>query len=93
LADIHGNGDALRAVLADLDERGGADRILVLGDVVLLGPDPGKVVELLMARDAVGVYGNADRFLLDTNWRAFEPQSEEGEADRTLCLWALKQLT
>jgi len=25
LADIHGNGDALRAVLADLDERGGAD--------------------------------------------------------------------
>jgi len=25
LADIHGNGDALCAVLADLDERGGAD--------------------------------------------------------------------
>lgn len=92
LADIHGNGDALRAVLADLDARGGADRILVLGDVVLLGPDPGKVVELLMARDAVAVYGNVDRFLLDTNWRAFEPQSEEDEADRTLCLWALKQL-
>jgi len=44
LANIHGNGEALRAVLADLDEHGGADRIFVLGDVVLPGPDPGEVV-------------------------------------------------
>ena len=29
LADIHGNGEALRAVLADLDAHGGADRLLV----------------------------------------------------------------
>jgi putative phosphoesterase len=92
LADVHGNGDALRAVLDGLDERGGADRILILGDIVLLGPDPGKVVELLMARDAVGVYGNTDRFLLNTDWSAFEPQSEEDQADQALCLWALQQL-
>ena len=92
LSDVHGNGDALRAVLADLDERSGADRILALGDIVLLGPDPGEVVALLMARDAVGVYGNMDRFLLDTDWRAFEPRSEEDEADRDLCLWALQRL-
>lgn len=92
LADVHGNGDALRAVLADLDERGGADRILILGDIVLLGPDPGEVVGLLMARDAVGVYGNTDRFLLNTDWSACEPQSEEDRADRELCLWVLKQL-
>jgi putative phosphoesterase len=92
LADVHGNGDALRAVLADLDERGGADRILILGDIMLLGPDPGQVVGLLMARDAVGIYGNTDQFLLHTDWPAFEPQSEEDRADRTLCLWALKQL-
>jgi putative phosphoesterase len=92
LADIHGNGDALRAVLADIDKRGDADRLLVLGDVVLLGPDPGEVVELLMARDAVGVYGNIDRFLLNTNWHTFEPHGEEDEADRALSLWALEQL-
>ena len=92
LADIHGNGEALRAVMADLDGRGGADRLLVLGDVVLLGPDPGEVVELLMARDATGVYGNTDRFLLITDWRAFEPRGEEDRADRALCLWALERL-
>ncbi|MGD2147629.1 MAG: metallophosphoesterase, partial [Anaerolineae bacterium] len=34
LADIHGNGSALRAVLADLDRQGGADCLLVLGDIV-----------------------------------------------------------
>ena len=92
LADFHGNGDALRAVLADLDERGGADRLLTLGDIVLLGPDPGDVVELLMARDAIGIYGNVDRFLLETDWCAFEPRNEEDEADQALCLWALERL-
>jgi putative phosphoesterase len=93
LADLHGNGDALRAVLADLDGCGGADRLLVLGDIVLLGPDPDQVVELLTARDGIGVYGNTDRFLLDTDWPAFQPQSEEDEADRALCVWALDQLS
>jgi len=92
LADVHGNGDGLRAVLADLDERGGADRLLLLGDIVLLGPDPGEVVELLMARNAIGVYGNIDRFLLATDWHAFEPRNEEEQADRALCLWALERL-
>jgi putative phosphoesterase len=93
LADLHGNGDALRAVLADLDECGGVDRLLVLGDIVLLGPDPGQVVELLMARDGIGVYGNTDRFLLDTDWPVFQPQSKEDEADRALSVWALDRLS
>jgi putative phosphoesterase len=92
LADIHGNVDALRAVLADIDKRG-ADQFLVMGDIVLLGPDPREVVELLMARDAIGIYGNIDRFLLNTDWHAFEPQSGEDEADRDLCLWALERLS
>jgi putative phosphoesterase len=92
LADIHGNGEALRAVLSNLDEYGGADRLLVLGDIVLLGPDPGEVVALLMTRDAIGVCGNTDRFLLDIEWSAFEPQGESDRADRALCTWALKQI-
>ncbi|NLF00937.1 MAG: hypothetical protein GX601_08155 [Anaerolineales bacterium] len=47
LADIHGNGQALRAVLADLDRLGGADHVLVLGDIALLGPQPAEVAALL----------------------------------------------
>ncbi len=92
LADIHGNGEALRAVLTDLDERGGVDRILVLGDIAILGPDPGEVVGLLMERDAVGVYGNTDCFLLSVDWSRFDPQNEEEQADQALCLWALERL-
>jgi len=92
LADVHGNGEALHAVLADVARRGGADHLLVLGDIALLGPDPGEVVELLLAWDAIAVFGNADRFLLDTDWRTLEPEGEEERADRALCLWALGRL-
>ena len=92
LADVHGNGEALRAVLADLDQHGGADQLLFLGDLVLTGPDPGEVVELLMSQGAAAVYGNADQFLLDTNWHAFEPQTDEERADRALCLWVFERL-
>jgi putative phosphoesterase len=92
LADVHGNASALRAVLADLDIQGGADQLLVLGDIVLLGPDPAEAVEHLMERGAIGVYGNTDRFLLDTDWSAFEPESEEERADQALCLWVLARL-
>jgi len=92
LADVHANAEALRAVLADLDRCGGADRLLVAGDVALLGPDPQEVIELLMAREATAVRGNTDHFLFNTNWRAFEPEDEEGKADRALRLWTLEQL-
>jgi putative phosphoesterase len=92
LADIHGNVSALRAVLADLGSQGGADQLLVLGDIVLLGPDPAEVVQHLMEQQAIGVYGNTDRFLLDRDWSAFEPESEEQRADQALCLWALERL-
>ena len=41
LADVHGNLDALRAVLRAL-ERHGVDRYLVAGDLVGYGPYPNK---------------------------------------------------
>jgi putative phosphoesterase len=92
LADIHGNASALRAVLADLDRQGGAGCLLVLGDIVLLGPDPAEVVERLMRRAALAVYGNVDLFLLDRDWVTFEVETEEDRADQALCLWALERL-
>ncbi|NLF02936.1 MAG: metallophosphoesterase family protein [Anaerolineales bacterium] len=93
LADIHGNGQALRAVLADLDGLGGADHVLVLGDVALLGPQPAEVVRLLLERGAIGVCGNHERFLFRFNWREAEPGNAEEVADRDLCLWTLGQLS
>ena len=46
IADIHGNDVALRAVLRDAD-RLDVDRWWALGDLVLFGPRPAEVLELL----------------------------------------------
>lgn len=59
LSDIHGNLEALDAVLGDAD-RAGADAIYSLGDVVGYGPDPAACVDAVRARAAVSLAGNHD---------------------------------
>lgn len=59
LTDIHGNREALEAVLADVSARG-CDAMAVLGDVVGYGPDPGWCVERIRALDCTVVQGNHD---------------------------------
>jgi diadenosine tetraphosphatase ApaH/serine/threonine PP2A family protein phosphatase len=60
LADIHSNLEAFQAVLRDLDERGGADEVWCLGDIVGYGPDPRECIKLLRRHHGVGVAGNHD---------------------------------
>lgn len=65
LSDIHGNGEALRAVLADIDhlqyERGArVDQVWCLGDVVGYGPEPGECVRRIRARADICIPGNHD---------------------------------
>ena len=69
LSDIHGNLEALRAVLHDAATR--SDGVLCLGDTVGYGADPEACVELLAERAGSIVAGNheygvADR--LDLTW-------------------------
>jgi putative phosphoesterase len=59
ISDLHGNLVALDAVLADIDRRG-IDRIVCLGDIVDLGPQPLEVVHRLRARGIPCVRGNHD---------------------------------
>lgn len=62
-SDIHANRAALLAVLADLAARGGADRIVILGDVVGYGPDPewcAERVAVLVEKGAICLLGNHD---------------------------------
>lgn len=69
LSDVHGNLEALRAVLDDLDGR--ADAILCLGDVVGYGASPSACVEVLAARAERIVAGNHEHAvadLLDIRW-------------------------
>ena len=69
LSDIHGNLEALEAVLADAEAR--TDVVLCLGDVVGYGADPEACMELIASRAAATVAGNHEHAvagLLDLDW-------------------------
>jgi predicted phosphodiesterase len=64
IADVHGNDVALRAVLADAAGLA-VDRWWVLGDLVLFGPRPAEVLDLLRGLPNVEMLrGNTDRYVL-----------------------------
>jgi putative phosphoesterase len=70
ISDIHGNSLALRAVLADLDAQRGDAHLIVLGDLVVYGPDPSGVLALLREREPVfHIGGNTDRYLVEGRYR------------------------
>ena len=58
VSDIHGNREALEAVLKDA--RGRYDRIVCLGDIVGYGADPNFVVDWARAKVSAIVRGNHD---------------------------------
>lgn len=62
LSDMHGNWEALRAVLAHC-QRKRYDRVLMLGDVVGYGAAPNQVVAALLGvrRPMVAIRGNHDK--------------------------------
>jgi predicted phosphodiesterase len=76
IADIHGNAVALDAALADI-ARAGSDRIICLGDVAALGPQPREVIGRLRTLGRPNVMGNADAELLDPS-----PADAEDETSR-----------
>jgi diadenosine tetraphosphatase ApaH/serine/threonine PP2A family protein phosphatase len=69
LSDVHGNLEALRAVLDDASPR--ADTVLCLGDIVGYGADPEACIDLVAERSQVVVGGNHERAvagLLALDW-------------------------
>jgi predicted phosphodiesterase len=77
ISDIHGNLEALQAVLADLDGAGITSAVS-LGDNVGYGPDPEEVVELLKMRGIPSLMGNHEMALADARLLAwFNPQAAE----------------
>lgn len=58
-SDIHGNAQALRAVLQDMADQGINERVC-LGDVVGYGASPGDCINLLMTHGIPCLQGNHD---------------------------------
>lgn len=63
LSDVHGNLLALDSCLTDLASQGGAEAIVVAGDLCLGGPKPKKVLQRLEEIGAACVRGNTDRYI------------------------------
>ena len=93
LADIHGNSLALRAVLADLAAVGGAEAVLILGDLAVFGPDPVGVLSLLKKFEtAYFVRGNTDRYLVESRY-PLQPHDQGWQAQILASFpWTARQL-
>src|SRR4029079_283592 len=96
LSDIHGNATALRAVLDDV-ARTRPDVILIAGDLVLNGAEPGEVIDVIRALDHRGtlvVQGNTDVAVADFDYAAAFPWMTDGVPDvfRAAAAWAHDEL-
>jgi putative phosphoesterase len=64
ISDLHGNLEALDAVLRDIDRASPAAKLVCAGDVVGYGPDPEACIARLREREAVCVMGNHEEMVL-----------------------------
>jgi predicted phosphodiesterase len=90
LADIHANALALEAVLGAVR---GVDGVLCLGDIVGVGPDPARCLDLVAEAGALCVIGDHDRTVLgeDTGKLVQAPELRDGTL-RTMDQLGLGQL-
>jgi predicted phosphodiesterase len=75
IADVHGNADALAAVLTDIDAQG-IGLTVNLGDCLSGALWPARTAEMLMARQMLTLCGNHDRSLID------RPRAQMGDWDK-----------
>ncbi|HEY7288514.1 MAG TPA: metallophosphoesterase family protein [Vicinamibacterales bacterium] len=86
LSDLHGNAEALDAVLAIEPY----DELWVLGDLVTYGPEPERVVRAIRERAEMVVRGNHDHAVgYDVDPRCSPPFRGMAEATRQLALKTL----
>jgi len=79
ISDIHGNLEALQAVLADIDRRG-LKEIVCLGDVIGYGASPKECLDLVIERAELTLCGNHDHAVF------YEPHNFNVSAERA-CYW------
>lgn len=66
VSDIHGNLEAFREILTDIDSSH-IDQVICLGDSIGYGPEPEAVVTLLRERRIPSIMGNHELGIIDLN--------------------------
>lgn len=93
-SDIHGNLQALEAVLADIDDQQ-VDAVFCLGDLVGYGASPNEVIGRIRAKGFPTVVGNYDDgvgFDRDDCGCAYREESERERGQRSL-MWTRAHVT
>lgn len=85
ISDIHGNLEALEAVLEDIRSQPGIEKIYCLGDVVGYGPNPCECVDQVIKHCEVTILGNHDQGAL------FDPEGFNSGAERAI-FWTREKL-
>jgi predicted phosphodiesterase len=76
ISDIHGNFEALRMVLADIDALG--VKCICLGDCIGYGPEPEAVITEIRRREISTIIGNHEQALFDHRHLAwFNPLAQK----------------
>ena len=79
ISDIHGNMDALDAVMKDITSQD-CDKIFVLGDYAMAGPEPKKVVDWFFNRQFDPkmklIRGNTDEMIMNYSPNLYETVKE-----------------
>lgn len=87
LSDIHGNLEALQAVLQDAKQQG-CTHYVCLGDIVGYGPNPRECLHLIQEMNCPTVVGNHDEYVAkDQTLTGFNPMAADG------IKWTRDQLT
>lgn len=80
ISDIHGNMEALNAVMADIAEQG-CEKIFVLGDYAMAGPEPKKAVDWFFNRQFDQkmklIRGNTDEMIANYSPNLYETVKEK----------------
>jgi len=78
ISDIHGNMEALEAVMADIKEQG-CEKIFALGDYVMAGPEPTAAVNYFMNNNdnIEMIQGNTDLMVANYNFDLYDSLKEK----------------
>ena len=84
ISDIHGNYEALSAVVATIEELK-VDEIICLGDIIGYGPDPIKCLDTVIEKCQLTILGNHDQAAI------FDPEGFNPVAMKAI-FWTREQL-
>ncbi|WP_406542060.1 metallophosphoesterase family protein [Clostridium ljungdahlii] len=88
ISDIHGNLEALKAALCDIEKKS-IDTIICLGDLVGYGPYPNEVIQLVREKHILNILGNYDAAVLEKKFNYIR----DNEVNKFCMPWAAEELS